>query len=320
MFKYLVILFLAYTSASYAFIQTNLDNSREVSDIMFLPEEGKFFSNISLERHSLESSTKYLATQSNYYVNDVDTSSLSLEVGKVLAGDMSVAITIPFDLSEKYSTTYGPASTSDGEIEKSEASGLNDIQLDFKWRALNQAIKEINLDVIIELSPKTGSAESGYSGKDGNGFRGGTDFEVGIEVGKKMQNFQFSGEFSIDFNGSRESKDLEDNSITNSDSFTNINLSGTVQFDPNEQFFVNLGFSYLGGFDFDSTSEGTTTNYDVGSSFLIGGAVGYNINKDSAFRLLFASGSVDRDISQGTANFEEEIDTTSFQGTYLIQF
>lgn len=306
--------------SAYGAFSTEPDDSRSVSDLMYLPEAGKWFVELAGGTTTTKTNATYLNTGANFYTSDGDSLTSSLTLGGVMEGDLLYSIKVPYQIEGEDSTVYGPASTSAGVNDKTKSKGPGDIEVDFKWRVLTQSEKGVKLDVKLNFSPKTGHSETASTTKEGSNFRGGTNFGFGVEAGKKLKNIQFSGEANLDFNGSREVKSLSNNTSSDISSFNSISIGGTVQLQPNEKFFLNAGILFFGGMKFDSINTGTTTKYDVDSYVQIGGAAGYKISNSISLRLIYSSATVDRKATQGLNNFDEKIEAQNFQGLFQIQF
>lgn len=313
-----VLIFLFITFSARAEFSTEEVTTKSVSDLMYMPDVGTWFVQTTVQNPTSESTVTYQG--SNLYSDTTDSFEGSLEVGKVLEGNMMASIEVPYQIKAEDTTKYGPASTKNGQSETEKSKGLGDVDLRFKWRIFDQKKKGSDIDIKISVSPKTGSAESASTTKEGNNFRGGTNYSFGGEVGKKFKSIQISGGADLDFTGKSSTKLLSDNTMTDVTSYKSLSLYATVQLQPNEKFFINAGVYHIGGSDFSATNDGTTTKYDVDSYIQFGLAIGYKVSNSIAARALYTDASAETTITQGTNTFEREVEISNLAAVIQFQF
>ncbi|MDD0853641.1 hypothetical protein HBN50_11050 [Halobacteriovorax sp. GB3] len=305
------------SSVTYALDMTP-NNTREIHDLMYLPESGTVFTEITFTSTHSDSDIEYV--NQNLTSESKKMLETELQIGSSINDRFAWAIEVPYTLKEESETEYGPASTQNGQKEIIENQGLQDINLKLKYRLKEQSTDKVNLDISLNVSPKTGDSEKGSTTKDGNAYRGGTDFGIGLEVGKKFKDFSLVGNVSFEHNGESESKLLSDESTTKVDSYNTLVLGVTAQLMPTENLFLNAGVGIVNIGEYESLNDGTKTKYDYDSSLVFAFGLGYIISKDSAFGIDYSFISVERDISQDSMNFEEEADASIVNARWNLQF
>ncbi len=317
--KYLIIWFsILLSTRAFSEFSTEMDDSKSISDLMYLPEEGRYFTILSFSKGSDEHVLTYTNAGENLYTSDIDSMDSRLEVGGVISGGMLLSIDIPYQFESEDSTKYGAASTLNGQTLKTNSKGLGDLGLNFKWRIIEQSKMGVNLDITGNISPKTGDNDTASTTIDGNNFRGGTTYGIGAELGRKLKSVQLSGEIDIKRNGTRELK--SPTSTTDVSSFTEFSVGASVQLQPNDKFFLNAGISYFSIEDYSTKESGTTTTYDLDPYFQLAVAIGYKLSSSVATRLIYTSASIERSLKQGANRFEEEIETQAYGAILQVEF
>jgi hypothetical protein len=313
---YLLLVFLPLTA--HAELSFEEVTTRSVSDLMYLPEAGTWVAEATISKDETDSTLTVLGL--NFDTESSEDLGTSLEFGRVLEGDMMATIVVPYLIENKSTTNFGPASTLDGTSSKTKAKGLGDVDLKFKWRLLSQDKSKVDVDLKVNVSPKTGSAKSASTTREGNNFRGGTNYGFGFEAGKKLKSLQFSTGANLNFNGKRKQKSLTTDDETTVTSFSNLSLEASVQLQPNDKFFINAGVLLVGESDFSDSTNGSTTNYDVDGYVQLAVAVGYKFSEAMALRVLYTDASVDRTIVSGSNTFTQKIEASSLGANLQIQF
>lgn len=316
--NFLLIALCFFSTSVLAEISTEKDNSRSISDLMYLPEAGTWYIGSTSISTDTESTLEY--QNQVFYTSESKSTGGSLEIGKAVHENFFISLAIPYLLKNKDSTSYGPASSNNGTTDKTESDGLGDFSLAFKWRVIEQNEKDINFDLNFFISPDSGVAESASTTRDGNNFRGGTNYGVGFEIGKKLKSLQLSGGLKLENNGSRKYKSLSDDSVNKGSSYTELTISGQVQLMPTESFFLNAGLDMVRMSEFNSTSDGSKTEYDVDPYFQLAIGGGYQFSKSFAIRIIYTTASAEREIKSGTNEFSDELEIRSLQTMAQIQF
>lgn len=299
---------LLFTFNSFA-LDFSLENKKELSDLMYLPDAGTAYVSLDYTSNTNQSDVEYQSK--NFYSDDSVSNSVTLNVGGAVTNNFGWLVSIPNTLNSESKTSYGPAHVDDGTSDKTKSDGLGDVAFSMKYRFSEQSDTTPNIDLNVTLSPKTGEAESASSSKDGNEFRGGTNLGIDLVVGKKFKDISFRGALGIERNGEAESKALSDNSTTKITSYNTFSASITGQVRPTEKLYFEGGLSYNGSREFESTNSGTKTEYTVDPYFVIATSIGYHFSKDYVAELNYAFGKAKREYSQGNYDFEQDMDAST---------
>ena len=307
------------TSPTFAFDLVE-NNKTEVSDVMYIPEEGKTFIDIQVSRSSADKTSKVVATGLNYANSDAEDTRAQLTAGYGFAGNLSFFIEADYSFENSSDVTYGAGTTIDGTNEKSKSSGVSDPTFGLRYRLAEQQEKGFILDLELSLSPKTGDSESASTTKDGNNFRGGNQGNINLSLGKKYEKFSFSIEGGVTLDGSKDVKSLTSNNIVDVDSSTDFQLSGITQFQPNENIFFNLALMITSYGDYSQISGSTTTEIERDTAVSYALAAGYKLNESLALRFIYQAISIDTKYTQGTTVIDEESDINLMSTNLIMQF
>lgn len=204
---------------------------RSILDLMYLPEEGAVTSTTSLAY--IYSKAKFSRVdahlKSNYFI-------LAEELGYSFSDASVVSLEASYSqLSAKF---VGDDVNSAVEGKSFKAKGFDTLTLSFRQRLMDQQKRRqaVNLDLYVNISPKLGKDKSPSLEKDGTPLNNQYSIKVGTQIGKihKEKN-HFAADFSVQWNGEAESEDLEDNSVSKTDSNFEINLEGEYQHDFNSR-------------------------------------------------------------------------------------
>ncbi len=265
MFK-LIVTFLFLSQSLYAGLLDQEDTKSSISDLMYMPNEGTSILRGGYQVANIDLNLK--SNGSTYYDADFTYNDSQVSIGHAIQKNFFFSLDIPYQLKEEVEFTYGPASSSNGNSTSETSNGLGDLEIALKWRGMEQKSSGYNLDLIVNISPKTGDAEDASSTKDGNNYRGGNKYLLGAEIGKKYSQIEFIGAFYLTLNAESERKDLSDNEITKEDSYQKMDIAAMVQYHINSKLFINGGVNYIPSYSYDYKS-GTTKSYLDYDSYLI---------------------------------------------------
>lgn len=219
---------------------SNMDNSRSLTDLMFMASarEGAIFSNYSSTTNEVEineQSTKQLFAKSKDTSSEIAITSVfgitdrlnaAFKLGYLVAGDSKI--------------NYGPASSNNGVTTNTTSLGFQDIDFGIKHRLLMQDSDKVNLDIGFSYSPKLQSGKNAEVGKKGDAYRGGDKTSFLFQVGNKFQNFSYMLEAALNIYGERTNKDSTSTYKTTGGNDLTIRLIGQYRF--NEFFLADFGF------------------------------------------------------------------------------
>ncbi|MEI8347262.1 MAG: hypothetical protein WCG27_07330 [Pseudomonadota bacterium] len=126
---------------------------------------------------------------------------------------------------------------------KMKFSGLADPVFNGKFRLLHQKDMPVELDFIAAISPSFGKAKypkiaaNGDTNGKGTIARGGTNFELGAEVGQRFTNFQWKAGPKLEICGSQKKKSPE--TTWKFESRTDFTVHGDAQFRFSDLFLLN---------------------------------------------------------------------------------
>ena len=280
-----------------------------ISDLQYLPEEGKFHSQTEFGYVKTEMDLKY--NGKSYYKSETDNTAIAQDFSYGFAKNISGEIGIIYDLKDEMEVKWGAATVYNGNVDKYKSKGLRDIELTLKSRLYDESDKRFDVSAI--LSPKTGDAESASKTKEGNSYRGGSILKVEGEFGTKSSEYQFSGYFFFQNNFDREQMDLSDNKITEYDSSKDFGFGVRGKYFVNERFHLYGAFGLImyGEVDYREQGSGTVTNVDQGTGKNIELELEYELVKDKtmlAFGAQFLS--ADYDLTEGSTFIDGESDQT----------
>jgi hypothetical protein len=247
-------------------------NARILSDPAFLPLAGQF-----------EGATSYNYTNTHgTSFDDVtgaklfdlhrwsDTFTQSLAYG--ITDDLSVNAQVQYDpfLEAKHEFAGG------GETVQKE-SGFTDPSFGVTWRALDQAVQPVNLDLFASYSPDWLDARAATNAEDGTLGRGGREASVGAALSRVTRDFTLYGSFAANFLG----RSGVDNPLTGAQvqtgSHTNYTLALESQTRFTDALSLNAGVAHtwqadLSVFNTDtgighSTVPGNLTNLHVALNY-----------------------------------------------------
>ena len=137
----------------------------------------------------------------------------------------SIGLQLNYLIADDTSWSYGSASMIAGTKNTYKSSGIVDPSLGFKYRVCDMERCKGLLDVVLKVSPKLMSAKSAAAnGPKGNGGKGGTDLNLGIDFGQKYSALQWKLLARVGHEMKRTTKELSDNSVSKIDSRTNYDF------------------------------------------------------------------------------------------------
>ena len=288
------------------------NSSKELGDIMYFPANGKIFFELDFEQEKMD-----------IYEGKAEVDGLKSK----LTGGLSFAgkaffVSVPYLINREVTFV--------SEVAIGKAKGLGDIELEGRWRVLDQKASDFNLDLSFMVSPKTGKAKSAtdqtVNGRleEGKNYRGGTNIGLGAVVGKKInKDLALAMSLDIVFNGERMIHDSI--SETSETSRTDFILGGVSQMNfANGNLFSRLRVQgvMMGNYSYKS-EPGSILSGDVKydkPSWHYGVDLGYRFQKNTVVELLYTKKPLEWNdyIEDGTEQ-KVELDTMTLALNLMLE-
>ncbi|WP_044557128.1 hypothetical protein [Halobacteriovorax marinus] len=294
-FQFLIIACLCLTST----MAQDLSD-RKVTDLVLFPNQGEFFMSFSLYSDKTEYDWEYLSR--NYSSSEITSSGSNIAFMYSLTEMFAIGLELNYVSENKQKTTFGPATTSNGQTYEYKSDGLMNPTIALVYRALDTQTDGYDLNISLSVAPKIEDSESPTTTQDGNVAEGATNFSAGLLWGKRVDAFSWAAGFSLQSYGKAESKDVDDGDLTTASSYRTFTLTGKLKWDITERFDLYLGGELGNTGDFKVTyDDGTFIEYENASSVSL--QFGSNIKLTESLYLnldLIAAGVGDREVKDET--------------------
>jgi len=249
----LIIFFILYFLKIYA--DENQTNSRNILDLSYFPNAGKVFVIPSLSFISTSSSIDILNVLNDRYA-DVESKSLDagFEIGYGLTDYIAFSLSNSYYLKDSTSTTF----YDDAKVTE-ESEGLTDPDLTIGYRAYEGYFI---CDLYAAYSPELIDAKSSTDNKKGTEGRGGAAFDLGLALGKFINQNEINFELTYSIISPREVKDAEDGTQTEIIGDHEFAASLNVQH-RNDDFAINLGLGYIHTFWSETSSKSDDSGFKI---------------------------------------------------------
>lgn len=187
--KFLLLLTVILAQSAFALDWTQSD-SRDIYDLMYLPDEGTKFVSPSMNFLGYRTEKK----RNNIKEAETENKGFALEFAGGYVFKKNMLAMLDFNYLFFSKTEYDNINVGDHE---EDSKGLSDPTLSFKWRALEQADKKVNLDLIPFYVVKSGDRKAPSEDQDGNNKVGGQVYGFTLQVGKKYSKWQYNGFFKL---------------------------------------------------------------------------------------------------------------------------
>lgn len=215
-------------------------NSRILSDPAFLPVAGQFYGVTSYNYTDSHGTGYNDAANTKIYAlhNWSDAFGQSLSYG--ITDDLSVGANIAYDpFAEDKRTFVG------GGESVAKSSGWADPSFNVTWRALDQAVQPVNLDLFGSYSPDWMSAHASTNAEDGTIARGGQAGTVGAAISRVTRSFTLYGSVAADFIDTTKLNNPVIGASIDTGSRTDYTLALDSQTRFNDVLSLNAGVSHV---------------------------------------------------------------------------
>lgn len=220
---------------------------RNIYDLMYLPTAGTAYglTDLNYLKGKIEgeaSGFDYETDLSGYVVTQT--------AGYSLSDRMSLQVTMDYsNISKDLDFSNSLLEDADGE-----QKGISDPEVAFKYRLMEDTL---TVDLLAGVTIKTGDAESESDSQDSNNKQGGNSSLLGVQVGQKMDRFQwaFFSTFERNFESKNEIKGDED---TKDDAHNEWTFVGSVLTKLAEKSFLNTNAGVQFTDEYDDNKDGNT--------------------------------------------------------------
>lgn len=258
--KYWAIALLAVVPQAYA--------SSALQDLMYFPDSGVLWGDSQLSHISQSSD---LVTRTNKVKQSEESKSswsLRQELSFGVLPELEVGIKLGFLFGGNIETkTVSTSATTEKKF-----SGLEDIELNSRFRIFKEGDYGINWDARAAFSPSFGNYQPATTSASGNAQRGGHRLTLGTSAGNHVQNFSWKSYLDLMFN----LESTEENAQTEIeqgtyDSHMDFELGTRAQmdFDP-ITIGARLAFHHYGAYDYTLKATGAKINYDSYGDLILG--------------------------------------------------
>lgn len=223
------------------------DNSKNLSDVLFVSNAGRLYGRTEMTWVSL-------AGEVGVTGGDLDFTSQQNLIKQVLGYGISDRLQV--------SLTYQNQLKGLNSIEQngnSSNEGPANPELGVLYRLLQQADDTVTLDLFAGYAPDMIDSESNSTKDESDFAAGGSSLLLGVRAGKKFTNLEMMGSITIEANSDSESEDTQTKEKTKQDSNSEVSIAYWVQFPLQNSFWARARLENT------ATSE-TKTKFSDGSS------------------------------------------------------
>ncbi len=237
----------------------------QINDLQYLPDQGTLFGSSNLSYHNY----------SDRFYDGTDLGKTSVE-GYIIGQSVGYSVMDNLFLSIDFSYANSSSSTS-GE-RSTESSGLNDIDVNGRYRLSGD---EKRLDILATLSISPGDDEVKSNG-DSNAFSGGHSLAVGAEYGAKKDGHQWAirGLLNHSFEATEDNK--ADDETYKTDAHNSLSFMGQLLTKLGEECYIRnfVGVDFTEEYDDDAD-----TTYRGSTIWTAGAEVQHLLSKDVFLKL-----------------------------------
>jgi hypothetical protein len=250
---------------------------------------------------------------------------LGFQVQYGISDRMAIGIGANQIIKDETETTFGPASVSDGDVEKDNSEGLEDPTIGLRYRIVSQEEADYRLDVEFNISPEVIDAKYPDNNSNGTAGIGGSRYGIQLQAGRKdgRSEYAFSGAL-VHLTGSESESATDPSQKRSSKARTNLAFGGSYR------YIVNSSFDIRGGLSFRSFAESEAQLADASRiteeryiETALDFAVSFYPVQDSVMIQLGYSSSVaaDHSLEAGANSFDvEDGEANSFSLLVMAQF
>jgi len=227
------------------------DPSRILSDPNYLPLAGQFYGTTAYTHGWTDGNSANAAglDTSSFHIN---TNALNQLLSFGVTNDIAINASIAYDPADFREIDYAS-----GRTTTLNSSGFSDPTFGATWRALDQSVWPVDLDLLGSYTPNWIDAHTASADEDGTVARGGDSGTVGAALGYDTRSFGIRGAFNANFLGARNVYDLANGDTLQTEGHTNYTLSLDTQTRLTDLFSVNAGLAHT--FASDDTGVNLTT-------------------------------------------------------------
>ena len=212
-----------------------------------------------------------------------------------ITDDLSVGANIAYDPFDEHKREL----VGGGSVIQKD-SGFADPTFNITWRAFDQAVQPVNLDLFGSYSPDWITAKTATSTDDGTIARGGQAGSVGVALSHVTRSFTIYGSFAADLSGRTKVENPTNDAVTETGSRTDYTLALDTQTRFTDRLSLNAGLAHVWNASatvFNSASDVTHLNQpENGNNLRV--ALNYHLVPNT----VVASLTYGRDFQENTRN------------------
>ena len=243
-----------------------VDSTKALSDLLYIPAQGSFYGQTSLDAVYLEGTIRPASG------GKVDFESRSNSLKQVLG----YGITERWQVGFQYQNQFYDRTQIDNNGSNRSTGGANP-QITTLYRLLKQEDDSINLDLRAGLEPDLIDSETNSDTDTSNYASGGSNILIGGRAGKKWINVDMKAELDIAINGKTETKDsATGKGKIKTDGYGAYRIAYFAQLPLEQGFFVRGKLESIRSGELTRKQDGQKSKLDSTSSSELAGSIVYN--------------------------------------------
>jgi hypothetical protein len=215
------------------------DTTRILSDPAFLPLTGQIYGVTDYTYTDVHGTSRDFTGAAQFNARE-----WSDEIRQTLAygitDDLTVGANIAYDPFEEHKRELV-----DGGSVIHKDSGFADPSFNVTWRAFDQGVQPVNLDLFGSYSPDWITAKTATSSDDGTIARGGQAGTVGVALSHVTRSFTIYGSFAADLFGRSKVENPTNEAVTETGSHTDFTLALNTQTRFTDRLSLNAGLAHV---------------------------------------------------------------------------
>ena len=247
-------------------------SGRVLSDPDYLPLAGQIYGTSSYAHGWIDGTTvNYLGVETSTFNFNTNTLAQMLAYG--ITDDLTVNAAIDY-APENYRAFHNLNGTST----YSRVSGFSDPSFGLTWRALDQQVFPVSVDLLGSYSPDWISARTATASQDGTVARGGQAGTLGAALGYETRSFTIRGAFNANFLGDSSTANSSTGGTIETAAHTTYELALDTQTRLGDLFSVDAGLAHTfdSGTSASNLPAGTLRISDPGNLTALQLALNYN--------------------------------------------
>jgi hypothetical protein len=298
-----------------------------LGDLNFIQKKSTILWNTELDL--AKTKTKFFADQSDqstYDRNERRETSWNNSVTYGLSDKLNAGVSFNYDFLNKVTNNRSMVSGADAAHKSLyREQGASDLTLKGTYRLLSQ---NIYLDLNLAATLGVGTREIGSTAvnafSNGNHKQGHSSVDMGVAIGQKRGPFEWRTAFILSehLNGQSKTNLANGGSYTSdTQSFTNVNLNGQIQYRLEAPFAFALGanIANVGSQKKTSSINGASVNSTTDAYYIYTGSfiAKFNMSNESVFRFGYALSNT-YDVVTKSQNIKSVQET--FNSTFTLGF